>query len=381
MKTIFCLATATLAAGTAFAGWTSSGGRILSDAENPWWVHNTSDVNYCVVVDAASVSVPEERIDRAFQSALVFWRSQLTESQWVTAPLVTQRFAKVACDGGAAVDLKLKVGAGSLDAAERGYFGDRLPFFAAVAVRTEYDEVNLRGKGFIYVAGDRDDRSRPAWSDDGKLERVFAHEMGHVFGLPHIAKTLMDEGGPEAWLKGGGWVRHPEIPDFVRSPLFPRNCSMAARSRVFAGQSSISSDADFACLIFQPVEGLERTYRVLGKQLLGNSAPVVLGTLAPRAGLRSSGSFNLVRIFLNPRQTVFPPDQTLATNLVGHSTNEAPYLFSSVEGWSKPFYLHGDMLGAEMYTAETQDFLGTVGEAVLPALQSSRSFGDWWGED
>ena len=38
-------------------GWVSSGGELFSDAHNPWFVRNTKDVNYCVVVDEINETI------------------------------------------------------------------------------------------------------------------------------------------------------------------------------------------------------------------------------------------------------------------------------------------------------------------------------------
>jgi hypothetical protein len=69
---------------------------------------------------------------------------------------------------------------------------------AAIAIRTEYDENKLRGRGFIYVApakGPQGLESKGStidpWTifDGGLLMVTIQHELGHVFGLQHTQES------------------------------------------------------------------------------------------------------------------------------------------------------------------------------------------------
>lgn len=83
---------------------------------------------------------------------------------------------------------------GYLEQAQRQFIGDPTKF-VAVTIRTNYDPINLRGKGFVYVSPDSgSDRYlgvelvNNAWSlgNGGLLYFTLLHEFGHIFGLPHI---------------------------------------------------------------------------------------------------------------------------------------------------------------------------------------------------
>lgn len=83
--------------------------------------------------------------------------------------------------------------------------------YGAISVRTEYDGVSLRGRGFIYISPshgplsyDTSAIAKDAWSVDGGrlLYLALLHELGHVFGLQHMGSygDLMSQGFVESIL-------------------------------------------------------------------------------------------------------------------------------------------------------------------------------------
>ena len=87
-----------------------------------------------------------------------------------------------------------------MDEVQEDYLKQEYGTVIAAAVRTDYDPVNLRGKGFVYVSPERG-RLAPGlpgliperWSDEkGLFEKVLIHEIGHVFGIKHLDRTIMD---------------------------------------------------------------------------------------------------------------------------------------------------------------------------------------------
>lgn len=60
------------------------------------------------------------------------------------------------------------------------------------ANRVSYDLENGRGKGYIWISKQHEFWKRTSHKDDG-LYAIFLHELGHVFGVPHIHGTIMSD--------------------------------------------------------------------------------------------------------------------------------------------------------------------------------------------
>ncbi len=187
-------------------GWHSSGGELFGDEKNPWFVSNTTDVKYCVSVDTASVHAPRDAVVRLIGDALAYWKREFSRSIAVTkghAAIATQTFTEIDCALGIA-DLRFLIGYGSLNAKEIAHL-ETPEKYIGVAVRTDYDTMNLRGKGFVYIGSDFGPHSYQtadlrkyalipdAWKYEPLLFYALLHELGHVFGLPHTGAGLMSE--------------------------------------------------------------------------------------------------------------------------------------------------------------------------------------------
>ncbi|WP_413612504.1 hypothetical protein [Bdellovibrio sp. HCB-110] len=203
-----------------FAGpWISSGGDLLGDARNPWFVINTPKIRYCLKIDDSSFSASSNEVHASLQKALDFWHTEFQENNWRTSkslnalPLFLPLFSEGPCDG--REHLRFVLGEGALEKQQAQYVQSRKHDVVALSVRTNYDSVQLRAKGFIYVAGDKTKSLwiENVWKNPGRLSLVLAHELGHVFGVPHLsgdfaamtgipdrpaALNLMSESLPEA---------------------------------------------------------------------------------------------------------------------------------------------------------------------------------------
>jgi hypothetical protein len=198
------------------AAWASGGGELFLDAQNPWFVQNTTQVNYCILMDKEHFGVDESTIDRTITSALDYWKKEFARTPPVTEDgvkiaVATQKFVKTSCQ--ISTDLVFQMG--YLDGKQIKEIGDPTHYIST-AIRTSYDSVHLKGRGFVYLAPQtgplkvNDDRLVPdPWSRDnnGRLLMVLIHELGHVFGIPHLSgssvgfsgRAIMSAGFPE-WL-------------------------------------------------------------------------------------------------------------------------------------------------------------------------------------
>ncbi|MCM2277923.1 MAG: hypothetical protein NDJ89_07580 [Oligoflexia bacterium] len=257
LKRVFCalllllLAALPLAAEKTWAGgWVSSGGENFRDGQNPWFVSNTRRVSYCIVRDAGGVSASEAELREGVSNAIDFWLKgfrTLRERYFgdqaplpVVAAIGTQEFSEKPCDG--TEELRFVFGWGALDAEQKRYLGD-FRKYVGIAVRTAYDEERLKAKGFIFLASDRgsngiggelSNKVADPWRRTGLLLRVLAHELGHVFGLPHAESGLMMAAYPELILARDG-APSLSLPETLESPLLPKTsdspCSLPAEAR------------------------------------------------------------------------------------------------------------------------------------------------------
>ncbi len=146
-----------------------------------------------------------------------FWEKEFESAHTLSFPvfgklqLATQSREERTCTDAndESVDLRFQLGVLTQD--QEDYIKSAGQF-AAITIRTEYDQVQLKGKGFFYVspvlgrlayngAFERPD----FWSaEEGKnFYHVLRHELGHVFGLPHRGSTgeLMSEDFADSFQK------------------------------------------------------------------------------------------------------------------------------------------------------------------------------------
>ncbi len=310
-------------------GWVSSGGEIFKFAKNPWFVKNTTNVNYCVQFSASEFSISEKDVLPLIQESIAYWKSELDGSRppGMGSPsglgseffaLATQKFVyQTSC--GPTVDLEFKFGYKTLDPNEVKELKDPTKFLG-VTIRKEYDETNLKGRGVIYISGDTGpfsyqkgspDIVAEAWKYPKLLKYVITHELGHVFGIPHSGSGLMSEVFLDQLLLkkvAALHVREPFLP-FVKSlnsfeicpdPVMPKG-SQTFLAEFFGLKNQVD------CLRIEQMPN-QKNYQVLTKKNQSSEAWKSIGTLY--LDMSEITDFSLkpvVMLQLTETQTVFNP--------------------------------------------------------------------------
>lgn len=194
----------------AFAGWISSGGEILRDRNNPWFVINTSQVNYCIKRSDTTFSVGDVKFKALLELALDYWKKEFQARESLYG-IASQVFIETACDQN--TDLQFVLGYDALTEEQRNFFKAQQSDpanFVGLAVRTNYNVETLKARGFVLIGsdsgknrfGNAQNTPENQWQYDGLLLRVLIHELGHVFGVGHVKIAYMDEALPEALIRG-----------------------------------------------------------------------------------------------------------------------------------------------------------------------------------
>ncbi len=387
----FCLAVCAslmLPAGAASAGgMVSSGGELLRDANNPWWVKNTARVSYCIEIDQKSISMPAARIAELVELAIAHWKSEFSRPLKIAAekpalnPLFnqsgvgTQVFAKIACTGGE--DLRFKFGYGTLTPDQRGFIPN-LSAHVSAAVRTEYDLKLLKGKGFVYIASDlgpnryqgNAETIEKPWRYEAMLYFTVLHELGHVFGLPHQGSHVSSVMSAQfvEFMLNAKTADHLKIWKVGALPpyfFFPSGYFVQCWAAGFDGawgalpKSYFSIPAGMRCLHFS-LDG-DRSQILVHASAAPDASPVYVGRIAD---LFLSGEVQpAILIYLTDAQTVFPKPTTPYPYQAG------PYFVSKAgsgnfypaTGAARPLHLE---IGPVSFR-----FVGVVGASLLPVLK------------
>lgn len=208
-----------LSAGT----WVGGGGEFVMDSQNPWFLENTKIIKACIEIDRDHFHLPVGKPDlqrdfiepvfNYWRSELAFGSSQLSDTQDEKMPKVGTQIVEFGpCD----TDTDLRFQFGFLSDSQRAALkaqGQDPRQFVSIAVRTEYDRIHLKGKGFIYISADsgelrpegKEMKSQP-WADvkGVALRNVLAHEVGHIFGLQHASGEI----DVESELMGSGYAEY-----------------------------------------------------------------------------------------------------------------------------------------------------------------------------
>jgi hypothetical protein len=189
-------------------GWISSGGESFLDAKNPWFLKGAG-AKFCIVADSSSMDQSLKVLEESVSFALNYWQKEfLKESGPILGHnrksfrLGENTFIKAKpseCDD--SVDLKFIFGSKSLSKKQSEYLKQDKRSYIGVTVRTGYDTKKLKGRGFVFISSNRDidafgnssDRINSPWKEAKLIKLALIHELGHVFGIPHMGSSIMSE--------------------------------------------------------------------------------------------------------------------------------------------------------------------------------------------
>lgn len=196
------------------AGWISGGAGEITDEGNPWFLGSHKPIDYCVAVDPnfpLSTATVQKLIWESFRE----WK-QVLQGYGLDRPDLIGPFQ----DGekrGLALNVRqvekcddpehqLRFKIGIVDEEMEGFFKIHTRSIVGVAHRRDYDHQTFRTGGFIWVApqgwipqtqlrGSLPEgvAGFPDWEQDNHFKTILLHEIGHVFGFPHLDYTIMRE--------------------------------------------------------------------------------------------------------------------------------------------------------------------------------------------
>jgi hypothetical protein len=160
-------------------------------------------VDYCIDMDEQAMGVSAARAAELVRSALQYWKNSFELSfrdnygagqlvPFGQVRIATQEFVQYPCNRRNLLRFQL----GRLATPEQEQLIGPNHDLIGIAMRTAYDNVNMRGSGFVFITpqtGPLKTRaagfSEEAWStcDGCVLELALRHELGHVFGVDHVA--------------------------------------------------------------------------------------------------------------------------------------------------------------------------------------------------
>lgn len=359
----------------------SGGGEILGDVLNPWFIQNTKEITYCIDIDRQNFGQTEDVADKQIRKAFSFWQREFASARpYQSSPIVlaTQSFLKVPCSEQTLLRFQL----GQLTDEQKILFPDQQKYIAA-AIRTSYDTVNLRGKGFVYIAPESGPLritlegaiDKPWQQSDGKLlYMIFLHELGHVFGIPHGGSgidSLMSPQFPESIVSdelGPIGLYFWRDPGIVKSAGIVRETCRNIDERVL---QFYGAPSELACLIM----AYDGKHLQIRGRLSEQGQDILIGETERRFSFIEHGNA-LTWLYLSPNQKVFEKELS-GRHILGPAIIEETYALSyrDVSGKTKrdlvmmasPLNLH---LTSNWNGAMIRDFtFVSISSQVTPSLQ------------
>lgn len=356
----------------ALAAWSSGGGELIKDSHNPWFLQNVERVRYCIIRDENHFQLNEKEgfpLDTLVSKAIQFWKDEFSRAhnplgnEKDGVRVATQEFTLVDCSKD--VDIKFQFGflypSQLKEMKEQGLDPREHVSFA---IRTEYDQVNLKGKGFIYLAADSgplkpnsDEILDHPWAEGSGayIYKILVHELGHIFGLQHQSDVFS--------------FMAPEFPESLVNKTSRGGANTSPYSYYLPSFFKFTQLKDVAMCInleIQPVAarffGISKDWDCYETRLINESEMEIWGVNDDKQDLIGSAKFTPedaarfdfpVRVWLPDQQKIYPPNsqrhgRSLFGPMIKHSNLKGVYknkdsnierqisvYLSPILGWNK----------------------------------------------
>ncbi len=377
MKIFLMLCLSLFAQFSLAGGWISSGGESFIYSRNPWFVKNTTSVDYCLQMDEASFSISKAEVEKLIVQGFDFWKSEFATNNGFKkasagyANIASQDFHYLAkCQ--ADTPLIFKLGIKSLDAEEITFLVDPKKYIG-VTIRKNYALDTLRGDGIIYITADKGADAytnngqlvSEAWKTPALLHYALIHEIGHFFGIPHVGSGLMSEVFMTVLLNKQ--MTHEFETSLQLSFLNPQNNFEVCRASNNFNPDFFGVSKATACLKFDSIPGSNLSWNVSSK-LDADSSYELIGVAQVTALDQSPYALKpAVIVQLPDEQKVFSAIETiLGPFLVGAIFSDISYngVFRPIKS-VRAFPLQMSL------SAEKISFVGTLNNQQMTVMNYS----------
>ncbi|MCX6125184.1 MAG: matrixin family metalloprotease [Proteobacteria bacterium] len=198
MKKILIYLTFIIAGGPrAWAGNSTGGGDNFRFADEAAWFNDSQKSIFGCVESSPTFGVSLEVARTEIEHAFATWRHYIEAKRVFKQYPAAVRFATnfrfiEHCDG--SEDIKFYLGASNdqVTTAKAKYHNP-----TAFVERTSFDEKSKWRKGFVWIASTKSldigfgTGQFPNWDQKNNLLAILLHEIGHVYGIDHVAGTIM----------------------------------------------------------------------------------------------------------------------------------------------------------------------------------------------